>query len=146
MKRLMIGLALLALGTVAHAQQSVCVSFAPGGFCDGLEVTFTPGVSISGTWQNYDCTGVDASLTASIPRGDGEFRFICSNADCATAQVFGWDVLVLDLDAPIQVLDLFGVVGGQILLDLPTPVEITPGACPFNPQREGGRAFLDSLR
>jgi hypothetical protein len=67
MKRLMIGLALLALGTVAHAQQSVCVSFAPGGFCDGLEVTFTP-------------------------------------------------------------------------------VEITPGACPFNPQREGGRAFLDSLR
>jgi hypothetical protein len=27
-----------------------------------------------------------------------------------------------------------------------TPVEITPGACPFNPQREGGRAFLDSLR
>ncbi len=144
MKRLMIGLSLLVLGGVAHAQQTVCVSF--DNFCDGLEVTFTPGVSISGTWQNYDCTGVDASLTATIPQGGGQFRFICSSADCATAQVFGWDVLILDLDAPGQTVDLLGIVGGQVLLNTSTPATISAGACPFSPHQEGLGSFLGTLR
>jgi hypothetical protein len=144
MKRIALGLLFLAFSAGAHAQQTYCVNFVD--FCDGLEVNIEPGVGIKTTWQNYDCTGVDAEMTASIPQGGGQFRFICSGSDCATAQVFGYDVIVLDLDVPQGITTLLGIVGGQLLLNVSATSAVAPGACPFAPQADGGQSLLSTLR
>lgn len=137
MRKLLVGLALLAFGGAAYAQQTVCVSF--DGFCDGLELNIEPGVSVSGTWQNYDCTGVDATLSRVVPQGGGVVNALCTSADCATAQVFGWDLLLLNLNAPARTMTLVGLVSGSVIpLLINSPVTLSQSACPFAPTQQSG--------
>ena len=87
MKKILFGLSLLACAAAATAADEAplagahCISFAPAGFCDGMEYDS----KTSATWHNYDCAGSQGLQTkANYKKGK---TFCDGTAGCNPAAV-----------------------------------------------------------
>ncbi|MEL7451186.1 MAG: hypothetical protein AAFN78_18375 [Pseudomonadota bacterium] len=122
---------------------TLCVSFEPSGFCDGLQLTTVPGTPLLvGTWDNYDCAGSNAPMQAFF-RPQGNVLALCTDPGC----LFEGDWL-FRLNLPTQTFSLARFDGTPALIQPPgTAMSVTPGLCPFR-ATEGGvssRSLLDAL-
>jgi hypothetical protein len=142
MKKTLFGLALIACAAAATAADEAplagayCVSFAPAGFCDGMQYDS----KTSATWRNYDCAGShDVQTRASAKKGT---TFCDGTQGCNPAAVNGWDSFSWKFDRANLTGTLTGVLGGEeIVLQQDIPVSLTKGACGFS-QAKGGVSSL----
>jgi len=139
MKEILFGLTLIACaaGAAAANEPSLggvhCISFAPAGFCDGMEYDSAK----SATWHSYDCGGSQGLQTRAlypiltITRCDGA-------KGCNPAAAYGWDKLSWKFDLKASTGTLTGVMGGQKeVIQQDIPVDITKGACNFSNSQNG---------
>ena len=135
MKKLLIGLSLLACGVAATAATE-CISFAPSGYCDGMQYDGN-----KGTWYNYDCGGSQAKETFAHYGTSKAFAY-CKTGSCDVATNYGWDNLTWKFDLTNSTGTLTGVTGGtKYTLQQDIPVAITSGACTFS-GTNGGASSL----
>ena len=126
---LLAALMLTAFGaTSANAQ--ICLSFAPGGFCDGLTLQAVGGGVVSGTWENYDCGGSEATIVGVVFGGQPGAVFVnCIPGVCELADVIGQGIFGPAL-FPIATFTIYfddGTFLNSTLFD------VSPGVCPFGP-------------
>jgi len=142
MKSILFGLSLLACAAAATAADEAplagvhCISFAPAGFCDGMEFDSKK----SATWHSYDCAGSQGVQTkANYAKGK---TFCDGTAGCNPAAFYGWDSLSWKFNLTASTGTLTGMLGGQKqVLQQDIPVGITKGACDFS-QAQGGVSSL----
>ena len=142
MKKILLGLSLLACAAVATAADEAplagahCISFAPAGFCDGMQYDSAK----SATWHNYDCAGSQGVQTkANYRKGK---TFCDGTQGCNPAAAYGWDSFTWKFDKAASTGTLTGMTGGtKVVLQQDIPVEITKGACNFS-QAQGGVSSL----
>src|SRR5690242_20361595 len=142
MKKILFGLSLLACAAAATAGNDApaggthCISFAPAGFCDGMEYDS----ATSATWHNYDCAGSQGVQTkASYSKGTTK---CLGTKGCNPANAYGWDALNWKFNKAASTGTLTGITGGQkVVLQQDIPVSITKGACNFS-KVQGGVSAL----
>jgi hypothetical protein len=144
MKAILFGLSLLACAAAATAANEpeaagpYCVSFAPAGFCDGMQ--FNTGTSA--TWYNYDCGGSTSDQTQAKVLAKAALTLCDGTQGCEVAAGGGWDSLKWQFNRTASTGTLTGMTGGQkIVLQRNIPVEVTEGACAFN-RIQGGISSL----
>lgn len=123
MKKLFIGLSLLACGAAATAAVN-CVSFSPAGFVDAMQYDS----GFRATWLNYDAAGSNGKQTkARFRKG----TTVCDAAkECNPSAAYGWESLNWTFNKTASTGTLVGVSGGTpITLLQDMPVAITAGAC-----------------
>ena len=143
MKKILFGLSLLACAAAATAADEAplggahCISFAPAGFCDGMQYDSKK----SATWHNYDCAGSQGVQTkANYAKGK---TFCDGTAGCNPAAVYGWDSFTWKFDLTASTGTLTGMTGGtKVVLQQDIPVAITKGACDFSKTQGGGVSTL----
>ena len=131
MKKTLFALSLLACAAAATANDQVeargayCVSFAPAGYCDGMQYDSAR----KATWINYDCVNDGKQTAASWRQG----TTTCVGArGCNPSAGSGWDQLNWKFNKSASTGTLTGVSGGvsqTLIQDM--PVAITSGACNF---------------
>ncbi len=136
MKKLLLGLSLLACGAAASAA-TVCVSFAPAGYCDSMQYDGN-----KATWINYDCGGSQAKQTFAFYGASKAFAY-CKNGSCDVATNFGWDSFTWKFDLANSLGTLTGkLAGDKIVLQQDMPVAISAGACTGLTNGGGGTSSL----
>ena len=142
MKKILFGLSLLACAAAAPAADTVfpgvtCISFAPAGFCDGMEYDKAK----KATWHNYDCAGSQGKQTRALYPIHTVTR--CEGAKgCNPAAINGWDSFKWRFDLKASTGTLTGMLDGtKYTLQQDIPVGITKGACDFS-QAKGGVSSL----
>lgn len=126
MKKLLIGLSMLACGAAATAAVN-CVSFSPAGFCDAMQYDS----GFRATWVSYDCAGSSGKQTKARYRKGT--TFCDGGAGCNPAAEFGFDSLSWAFNKAAGTGTLTGVLAGSpVTLQQDIPVSITPGACSAN--------------
>lgn len=142
MKKTLFGLSLLACAAAAMASDEAplggvhCISFAPAGFCDGMQFD----TNKSATWHSYDCAGSQGVQTkANYKKG----KTVCDGTQgCNPAAAYGWDSLNWKFNLSASTGTLTGTIGGQKqVLQQDIPVAITKGACSFS-EAKGGVSSL----
>ena len=138
MKKILFGLSLLACAAAATASDDSplagkhCISFAPAGFCDGMEFDS----KTSATWHNYDCAGSQGVQTkANYAKGT---TFCDGTQGRNPAAAYGWDWVTWDFNLKASTGTMTGMMFGEkkvIYQDV--PVDITAGACNFS-RAQGG--------
>jgi hypothetical protein len=139
MKRVLFGLSLLACAAAATAadesfQGVTCISFAPAGFCDGMEYDKAK----KATWHNWDCLGSQGKQTSATYKNKAAHTFCDGTQGCNPAAAFGWDWITWDFNLKASTGTMTGMMSGEkkvIYQDV--PVGITAGACNFS-QAQGG--------
>jgi len=142
MKKILFGLSLLACAAAATAGDEAalagahCISFAPAGFCDGMEYDSKK----KATWHNYDCGGSQGLQTkANYKKGT---TFCDGTQGCNPAAAYGWDSFSWKFNLAASTGTLTGISGGQKqVLQQDIPVGITAGACGFS-EAQGGVSSL----
>jgi hypothetical protein len=142
MNKVLFGLSLLACAAAATAADEAplagahCISFAPAGFCDGMEFDS----KTNATWHNYDCAGSQGvQTTANYKKGK---TFCDGTQGCNPANIYGWDNFKWKFNLTNSTGTLTGETGGQkVVLQQDIPVGITKGACDFS-QSQGGVSSL----
>lgn len=125
--------AILLTAPAAQATTLWCVSF--DNFCDGIEVLKRPDM-LTGTWQNVDCAGTDATFDLVGILHPPAGRAICINDTCPFSPDIQW---LFALDFVTNTFDLFAFDGLTV-----TPVQInqpytkTDGTCTFAGDVKGG--------
>ena len=131
MKKILFALSLIACAAGATASDDIaskkavnCVSFAPSGYCDGMQYDSKK----KATWVNYDCGGSNGKQTkANYKKGTA---FCDGTKGCDPAATYGWDSFTWEFDKKASTGTLKGVTGGtEYVLQQDIPVEITAGAC-----------------
>ena len=148
MKKALLVCAIFAvmIGVSSGANAQFCFSWAPSGFCDGLELSKS-GPNISGTWQNWDCGGSDVTIRG---RFGGNFQNNCSGGNsnvivacraadgCSVAGQSWW----FNIESPIDgTMDMNNgeYPSGSCWID-ELAYSLSLGACPFAPV--GGRPLV----
>ena len=137
------GLSLLACAATANAADEgsypVCISFAPAGYCDGMEFD----AKTDATWHNYDCAGSEGAQTMEKYKGKKVHTVCDGAAGCNPAAAYGWDSLVWRFNLAASTGTLTGFTGGQKeVLQQDIPVSITSGACDFSRVQGGVSSLL----
>jgi hypothetical protein len=126
MKKVLFGLSLIACAFTASAESTAavnCISFAPAGFCDGMQYDSNR----RATWVNWDCAADAPQTKASYRRGT---TFCDGTLGCNPAAAVGFESLSWKFNKAASTGTLSGVSGGQtIVLQQDMPVTITAGAC-----------------
>jgi hypothetical protein len=136
------GLSLLACAATAtagdEATYPTCISFAPAGYCDGMEFDS----KTNATWHNYDCAGSQGAQTRAKYKTGRVHTFCDGRAGCQPAAVNGWDSFTWRFNLAASTGTLTGMIGGsQVTLQQDIPVAITQGACDFA-RTQGGVSSL----
>lgn len=126
------GLSLLACAATATAADEskfpVCISFAPAGFCDGMEFD----AKTDATWHSWDCAGSQAPQSSAKYKGT-KAHTVCDGAQgCNPAVAYGYDSLVWRFNLSASTGTLIVVMAGQKEVFQDIPVAITEGACDFS--------------
>lgn len=128
---------LLANLTAAPAARAadICVSFESGGYCDALELSWTPGnPTLTGTWKNFDCFGSDAPVGGGLREG-GEAVVLCADGNLCPLGLT-WIFL---LHFPNNNFDLIRWDGvNWDMHQYHQPLSVLPGACPLSAQADSG--------
>ncbi len=131
-------IACAAAAMPAAAASKYCVSFAPAGFCDGMEFD---GVK-SATWHNYDCAGSTGKQTTAKATKKAATTTCDGSKGCNPAAAYGWDSLDWSFNGTDDTGTLTGTTGGQtFVLQQDIPVSVTAGACAFS-EGKGGTSSL----
>jgi len=111
-----------------------CFSF--DNLCDGIEITqVMADKTVAATWRNWDCAGGTAPMLGGYSGQDASPRPSWLAADPnANLKVFSFN---LNVDA--RTFDLFRHDTAFNLTQFQDdePYTVTPGECPFGPEKEG---------
>jgi hypothetical protein len=119
-------LAPLALASAPAQAETWCVHFS--GFCDGLQLSTTDSPLITGTWENWDCGGSQATISGSFLVNDGSrYRVVCSGSDsnCPSAEQWLFSLTAFQLGFTFDLVQL----NPNVVFLIDSPYSVTPGAC-----------------
>lgn len=135
------GLSLLTGAASATAADEskfpVCISFAPAGFCDGMEFD----AKTDATWHNWDCAGSQAPQSSAKYKVKKAHTVCDGTQGCNPAAAFGWDSLAWRFNLSDSTGTMIGVMAGQKYVYQDVPVAITEGTCDFS-RAQGGISSL----
>lgn len=137
MKKVLFGLSLLVSAAAASAYP-VCISFAPAGYCDGMQYD----AKKSATWINWDCAS-DAAQTKAKYKAKAATTSCDGAKGCDPSATYGWDSLDWAFNPKAGTGTLTGMYqGSQYVLQQDMPIDVTEGACAFVAGGQGGRSSL----
>src|SRR5262245_27460958 len=114
MKKVLFGLSLLACAAAATAADAsfpgqTCISFAPAGFCDGMQYDKAK----KAIWHNYDCAGSTGKQTSSTYKKKKATTFCDGTQGCNPAAANGWDSFTWNFNLKNNTGTLTGIIGGD---------------------------------